>query len=62
MIANKRTIAHSPYSDDARARGSSHQSGSWDGRLQSEGDKEKRTSVPKIDRFKDHEFIGRSRP
>ena len=49
------SIAHSPYSDDARARGSSHQWGSWDGRLQSEGDKEKRTSVLKVDRFKDHE-------
>jgi hypothetical protein len=39
------SIAHSPYSDDARARGSSHQWRSWDGRLHSEGDKEKRTSV-----------------
>jgi hypothetical protein len=52
------SIAHSPYSDDARARGSSHQWGSWDGRLQSEGDKEKRTSVLKVDRFKDHESCG----
>jgi AAA domain len=52
------SLAHSPYSDDARARGSSHQWGSWDGRLQSEGDKEKRTSVLKVDRFKDHESTG----
>jgi hypothetical protein len=52
------SIAHSPYSDDARARGSSHQWGSWDGRLQSEGDKEKRTGVLKVDRFKDHESTG----
>ena len=52
------SIAHSPYGDDARARGSSHQWGSWDGRLQSEGDKEKRTSILKVDRFKDHESCG----
>jgi hypothetical protein len=52
------SVAHSPYSDDARARGSGHQWGSWDGRLQSEGDKEKRTSVLKVDRFKDHESTG----
>ena len=52
------SIAHSPYSDDGRARGSSHQWGSWDGRIQSEGDKEKKTSVLKVDRFKDHEFCG----
>lgn len=52
------SIAHSPYSDDARARGSSHQWGSWDGRLQCEGDKEKRTSILKVDRFKDHESCG----
>ena len=52
------SIAHSPYSDATRVRGSSHGWGSWDGRLLCEGDQEKRTSVLKVDRFKDHESSG----
>jgi hypothetical protein len=52
------TVTHSPYSDDARMRGHSHLWGSFDARLQVEGDKEKRTAVLKIDRIKDHESTG----
>jgi hypothetical protein len=52
------SITHSPYSDDTRARGSSHGWGSWDARLQSEGDKEKRTVILKVDRIKEHDSSG----
>jgi hypothetical protein len=52
------TVTHSPYSEDARMRGHSHLWGSFDARLQVEGDKEKRTAVLKIDRIKDHESTG----
>jgi hypothetical protein len=52
------TLTHSPYSDDGRIRGSSHLWGSFEGRLHAEGDKEKRTCVLKIDRFKDHDSNG----
>jgi hypothetical protein len=49
------TLTHSPYSDDGRIRGSSHLWGSFEERLHAEGDKEKRTCVVKVDRFKDHD-------
>ncbi len=52
------SITHSPYSDDTRARGSSHGWGSWDARLQSDGDKEKRTVILKVDRIKEHDSSG----
>jgi hypothetical protein len=52
------TLTHSPYSDDGRIRGSSHLWGSFEGRLHAEGDKEKRTAVLKVDRFKDHDSTG----
>jgi hypothetical protein len=52
------TLTHSPYSDDGRIRGSSHLWGSFEGRLHAEGDKEKRTCVLKVDRFKDHDSNG----
>jgi hypothetical protein len=52
------TLTHSPYSDDGRIRGSSHLWGSFEGRLHAEGDKEKRTCVLKVDRFKDHDSSG----
>ncbi|MFZ3325660.1 MAG: AAA family ATPase [Methylocella sp.] len=52
------SITHSPNGDDTRARGSSHGWGSWDARLQSEGDKEKRTVILKVDRIKEHDSTG----
>jgi AAA domain len=52
------TLTHSPYSDDGRIRGSSHLWGSFEGRLHAEGDKEKRTAVLSVDRFKDHDSAG----
>ena len=52
------TVTHSPYSEDTRMRGHSHLWGSFDARLQVEGNKEKRTAVLKIDRIKDHESSG----
>ena len=52
------TVTHSPYSDDGRIRGSSHLWGSFEGRLHAEGDKERRTCVLKVDRFKDHDSHG----
>jgi hypothetical protein len=52
------TVTHSPYSEDTRMRGHSHLWGSFDARLQVEGDKEKQTAVLKIDRIKDHESTG----
>jgi hypothetical protein len=52
------TVTHSPYSDDGRIRGSSHLWGSFEGRLHAEGDKEKRTAVLKVERFKDHDSAG----
>ena len=52
------TSTHSPYSDDGRIRGSSHLWGSFEGRLHAEGDKEKRTCVLKVDRFKDRDSNG----
>jgi hypothetical protein len=52
------TVTHSPYSDDGRIRGSSHLWGSFEGRLHAEGDKERRTRVLKVDRFKDHDSHG----
>ncbi len=51
-------VTHSPYSDDGRARGHSHLWGSFDTRLQSEGDKEKRTSLLKVERHKEHDSGG----
>jgi hypothetical protein len=52
------TVTHSPYSEDGRMRGHSHLWGSFDTRLQSEGDKEKRTSVLKVERHKEHDSRG----
>jgi hypothetical protein len=52
------TLTHSPYSDDGRIRGSTHLWGSFEGRLHAEGDKEKRTCILKVDRFKDHDSCG----
>jgi hypothetical protein len=51
-------LTHSPYSEEGRIRGSSHLWGSFEGRLRAEGDKEKRTCVLKVDRFKDHDSNG----
>jgi hypothetical protein len=51
-------ITHSPYSEDGRMRGHSHLWGSFDTRLQAEGDKDKRTTVLKVNRHKDHDSGG----
>jgi AAA domain len=51
-------ITHSPYSEDGRMRGHSHLWGSFDTRLQAEGDKEKRTSLLKAERHKEHDSRG----
>jgi hypothetical protein len=50
-------VTHSPYSDESRARGHSHLWGSFDTRLQAEGDKDKRSTVLRVNRHKD--FDGR---
>jgi hypothetical protein len=52
------TITHSPYSEDGRIRGHSHLWGSFDTRLQAEGNKEKRTSLLKVERHKEHDSRG----
>jgi AAA domain len=52
------TVTHSPYSDDGRMRGHSHLWGNFDTRLQAEGDKEKLTTVLKVNRHKDHDSGG----
>lgn len=52
------TVTHSPYAEDGRMRGHSHLWGSFDTRLQAVGDKEKRTTVLKIERHKDHDLSG----
>jgi hypothetical protein len=51
-------VTHSPYGDDGRMRGHSHLWGSFDTRLQAEGDKEKLTTVLKVNRHKDHDSKG----
>jgi hypothetical protein len=52
------TVTHSPYNEDGRMRGHSHLWGSFDTRLQAEGDKDKRTTVLKVNRHKDHDSGG----
>jgi hypothetical protein len=51
-------VTHSPYGEDGRMRGHSHLWGSFDTRLQAEGDKEKMTTVLKVNRHKDHDSAG----
>jgi hypothetical protein len=52
------TLTHSPYAEDGRMRGHSHLWGSFDTRLQGEGNKENRTAVLKVNRHKDHDSRG----
>jgi hypothetical protein len=51
-------VTHSPYGEDGRMRGHSHLWGSFDTRLQAEGNKEERTAVLKVNRHKDHDSGG----
>src|SRR5262249_48710306 len=52
------TVTHSPYGDDSRLRWHSHLWGSFDTRLQGEGNSEKLTAILKVNRHKDHDSGG----
>jgi hypothetical protein len=52
------TVTHSPYGDNDRIRGSSHLWGSFDTRLQVEGNKENRIALMKVNRHKDYDSGG----
>jgi hypothetical protein len=51
-------ITHTGWADQTRARGHTHIWGSFDTRLQVEGDKDKRTSVLRVNRHKDADSLG----
>jgi hypothetical protein len=51
-------ITHSPYSEDGRMRGHSHLWGSFDTRLQAEGNKDKLTTLLTVNRHKDRDSGG----
>lgn len=51
-------VTHSPYSDAGRIRGGTHLWGSFGSRLKAAGDSERRTTVLRVDRHKDHDAVG----
>lgn len=52
-------VAHTSWSDPSRSRGHTHFWGSYDTRLQVEGDKAKRTSMLSVERHKDSDSTGK---